>query len=295
MKRRGFTLIELLVVIAIIAILAAILFPVFAQAKLAAKKAADVSNLKNLALAAIMYTDDYDDNFALGDTCTGAFETWGGCPNNEFITWREEIYPYIKNGNQSGNNAGRNGTTNYEWGGIFATPAATQWGRSYEAEGTLFPVGDLWGWNWASNAAKIQSNPSTILRHPAQSWMLATQGINTDHWSGGANGLGYNGDPPGNGIIDATWGYNAANGSPDWPGADVDGNGNWDASVTPRYRYNGTLNAAFDDGHVKSVTKGTPILCQFLTLPEVGHDYAGNNITNVFTPTGRCANETQYE
>jgi len=37
-RRLGFTLIELLVVIAIIAILAAILFPVFAQAKLAAKK-----------------------------------------------------------------------------------------------------------------------------------------------------------------------------------------------------------------------------------------------------------------
>ena len=47
--QRAFTLIELLVVIAIIAILAAILFPVFAQAKLAAKKAADLSNMKNIA------------------------------------------------------------------------------------------------------------------------------------------------------------------------------------------------------------------------------------------------------
>jgi prepilin-type N-terminal cleavage/methylation domain-containing protein/prepilin-type processing-associated H-X9-DG protein len=61
--RKGFTLIELLVVIAIIAILAAILFPVFAQAKLAAKKAADLSNVKQVVLASLMYTNDYDDLF----------------------------------------------------------------------------------------------------------------------------------------------------------------------------------------------------------------------------------------
>jgi prepilin-type N-terminal cleavage/methylation domain-containing protein len=48
-QRRAFTLIELLVVIAIIAILAAILFPVFAQAKAAAKKTQDLSNVKNIS------------------------------------------------------------------------------------------------------------------------------------------------------------------------------------------------------------------------------------------------------
>jgi prepilin-type N-terminal cleavage/methylation domain-containing protein len=61
MNRRAFTLIELLVVIAIIAILAAILFPVFAQAKEAAKKTQCVSNTKQTALAAIMYATDFDD------------------------------------------------------------------------------------------------------------------------------------------------------------------------------------------------------------------------------------------
>jgi prepilin-type N-terminal cleavage/methylation domain-containing protein/prepilin-type processing-associated H-X9-DG protein len=59
--RNAFTLIELLVVIAIIAILAAILFPVFAQAKEAAKKTHCVSNTKQTALAALMYAGDYDD------------------------------------------------------------------------------------------------------------------------------------------------------------------------------------------------------------------------------------------
>lgn len=58
---RAFTLIELLVVIAIIAILAAILFPVFAQAKNAAKLAVCISNFKQIGLASELYRNDYDD------------------------------------------------------------------------------------------------------------------------------------------------------------------------------------------------------------------------------------------
>jgi len=65
MKKNAFTLIELLVVIAIIAILAAILFPVFAQAKLAAKKTMSLSNIKQVNLASILYQGDYDDTYAL--------------------------------------------------------------------------------------------------------------------------------------------------------------------------------------------------------------------------------------
>ena len=60
MTRRAFTLIELLVVIAIVAILAAILFPVFAQAKEAAKKTACLSNERQLGLAATEYMMDND-------------------------------------------------------------------------------------------------------------------------------------------------------------------------------------------------------------------------------------------
>ncbi|MDK3158545.1 prepilin-type N-terminal cleavage/methylation domain-containing protein, partial [Kamptonema cortianum] len=60
--RRAFTLIELLVVIAIIAILAAILFPVFAQAKLAAKQTSSLSSVKQLGTSQQIYMADYDDN-----------------------------------------------------------------------------------------------------------------------------------------------------------------------------------------------------------------------------------------
>lgn len=68
--KKAFTLIELLVVIAIIAILAAILFPVFAQAKLAAKKTVAISNQKQQGLSLLMYANDYDDMYPRQDGCT---------------------------------------------------------------------------------------------------------------------------------------------------------------------------------------------------------------------------------
>ncbi len=90
-RQRGFTLIELLVVIAIIAILAAILFPTFAQAKLAAKKIADLSNMKQLSTATFLYMNDYDDYFPANrlDPATPA--------NNFKWSSSQSLGPYIKN------------------------------------------------------------------------------------------------------------------------------------------------------------------------------------------------------
>lgn len=70
--KKGFTLIELLVVIAIIAILAAILFPVFAQARAKARQASCLSNVKQIALACLMYSDDYDETLPPGYIGTAA-------------------------------------------------------------------------------------------------------------------------------------------------------------------------------------------------------------------------------
>jgi len=121
MKSRGFTLIELLVVIAIIAILAAILFPVFAQAKVAAKKASDISNKKQLGLAFIIYLSDSDDTYPLGyrftPSAAGGSWRWNfsvstpiGWMGNTFPQgqeprmsedrnhWSNTILPYMKNG-----------------------------------------------------------------------------------------------------------------------------------------------------------------------------------------------------
>lgn len=95
-KNVGFTLIELLVVIAIIAILAAILFPVFAQAKVAAKKAVVTSNLKQLNLASIMYQADYDDNFG-PKLRIGYGPSQGGSDPQVAMSFDKLVQPYMKN------------------------------------------------------------------------------------------------------------------------------------------------------------------------------------------------------
>lgn len=88
MKQRAFTLIELLVVIAIIAILAAILFPVFAQAKLAAKKTTALSNIKQTGTGVMIYLADYDDRFPMGSGACWWTPLDGG--------WAYDTQPYIK-------------------------------------------------------------------------------------------------------------------------------------------------------------------------------------------------------
>lgn len=87
-KSRGFTLIELLVVIAIIAILAAILFPVFARARENARRSSCMSNVKQLALGILMYTQDYDEKLP---GIRKASDTPG-----LYVSWVTMIQPYAK-------------------------------------------------------------------------------------------------------------------------------------------------------------------------------------------------------
>ncbi|MEN6548124.1 MAG: DUF1559 domain-containing protein [Armatimonadia bacterium] len=106
--RRGFTLIELLVVIAIIAILAAILFPVFAKAREKARQSSCLSNLKQIGLGVLQYTQDYDERFPI--YWRDQIQTDASMPGAKFTTssgaagaggyktsWMDFVTPYIKN------------------------------------------------------------------------------------------------------------------------------------------------------------------------------------------------------
>jgi prepilin-type N-terminal cleavage/methylation domain-containing protein/prepilin-type processing-associated H-X9-DG protein len=95
-RLEGFTLIELLVVIAIIAILAAILFPVFARARENARRTSCLSNLQQIGLGLIQYTQDYDEKITLSwygpraDGLEDSNKTTGD------YKWMDAIYPYVK-------------------------------------------------------------------------------------------------------------------------------------------------------------------------------------------------------
>jgi prepilin-type N-terminal cleavage/methylation domain-containing protein/prepilin-type processing-associated H-X9-DG protein len=164
--RKGFTLIELLVVIAIIAILAAILFPVFAQAKAAAKKTVCLSNEKQIALGAIMYSNDYDDSMPLPETfkvnAPGVFATnywWYEVDTNYTTTPISSSYklgsgllqPYLKSSQ------------------IYGCPTAS--GQVPFHETSAGPQTGI-----ASNAW-LNVAPTSAFDAPASTIMLADQGV----------------------------------------------------------------------------------------------------------------------
>lgn len=103
MSKSGFTLIELLVVIAIIAILAAILFPVFAQAREKARAIACLSQAKQIALAAHMYSEDYDETWVVYSygvqSNDASIYSPGFGAGAALVDWEMLLQPYIKNRN----------------------------------------------------------------------------------------------------------------------------------------------------------------------------------------------------
>jgi prepilin-type N-terminal cleavage/methylation domain-containing protein/prepilin-type processing-associated H-X9-DG protein len=212
-RKRGFTLIELLVVIAIIAILAAILFPVFAQAREAARKTSCLSNLRQLGTGMLMYTQDYDEMFPLQFYLR---------PVSFSMLLGDLMNPYVKNYGVW--RCPSRGIVLDDFSNNAAAPTARLYRTNYGMNLSLFypsyPTGDYWNGTPGVSLASVQV--------PAQRIMLAD--------------IGYTADPrlPYNPQNDVYQGYFWL-----WPPDSC-------CNDWPSPRHQGRANIAFVDGHVKS-------------------------------------------
>jgi prepilin-type N-terminal cleavage/methylation domain-containing protein/prepilin-type processing-associated H-X9-DG protein len=155
MKRRGFTLIELLVVIAIIAILAAILFPVFAKAREKARQTSCLSNVKQIALSAMMYAQDYDEKFPLVYTDV-----------TNVPLWQDRLVPYIKNSQiwDCPSQSNRGLYSSYGWNEWMANYAMAQ----VASPADTIMLGDARGYNWHMTPPFVTGHPDPafpVARH----------------------------------------------------------------------------------------------------------------------------------
>lgn len=269
--QKAFTLIELLVVIAIIAILAAILFPVFAQAKVAAKTSVELSDLKQLTLAQIMYSGDYDDVFA------------PGADDSFSQSWASATEPYVKAGNMQANISTDSGSEvlyrspldgntkapfagGSYWAGVaisFGANATNIWGGSSAKQ-----IG-MYGTNTFGNPARSFSQ--TQVTQPAATVLLASK-YNKDAQAFGA-GIGVTSEWPSNLFVNMDWGVWGSDMDHAWAPGEIPNGNPFGSGSSWWWSYNnhsdqkypagasgavgvtstGKCNFAFADGHVKTM------------------------------------------
>ena len=204
MKRKGFTLIELLVVIAIIAILAAILFPVFAKAREKARQASCQSNLKEIALAELMYAGDNDERshgptqwntgLGAGRNCTGCFHLGeANYPYSDNRFWRP-VAPYLKN-QQIWFCPSIAAWRSYAWGRAGERRSMAQF--VHPAQTVMYADGDRWvaapaggdiSWiphNWSNvNTDRDCCGSMQLDRNPHFMGSIHNDGCNIAFWDG---------------------------------------------------------------------------------------------------------------
>ncbi len=228
-RRRAFTLIELLVVIAIIAILAAILFPVFARAKVAAKKTASISNLKQIGAALVMYVTDNE-----GYPQSSSPSSW-----NPRIRWPDRLYPYIKSEEIF---IAPNASLD-----IFGKPWAHNPARRYGGYGYNYQY--LGNSRSSANGLLPFTATDSLIEKPTETIAVAdSNGVRRDN--GSVSGGEYTVDPPlpssrGSGNASGYYGVGAECGSGN-PGPGVFG-----CRSTAAERHAGLVAVLFADTHAK--------------------------------------------
>ncbi len=255
-NKRGFTLIELLVVIAIIAILAAILFPVFATAREKARQTSCLSNLKQTALAVLMYAQDYDETYAKAEFVDQ--NNWGAWPANHYL-WSSVlcVQPYMKNrdifrcpNDPPGVDAGIASALGASRPPALQSLMVNAFNRDASGTNTAFGITAPQGLLTIGSTYGGVENATALaaVTRPADTCMLVEGLWDVNNWWCG-------GGQYANTEVDWCWGT-ASMVSADWlvtsivllPEVD------WNARLTHAWRkHSGSSNVAFADGHAKSL------------------------------------------
>ena len=253
--RRAFTLIELLVVIAIIAILAAILFPVFAQARGQARKAASLSNMKQQGLALLMYAQDYDERYI----CEWPFNNfWGQTGPTAFDgnhTFHPYLNPYIKNKDiWKAPGTGQEVVISQN---VFGTSDPCGWDSNLTGGYSMSYMMNETGWSDGQNYDRLNKFlgsglPESVITHPAEE-IIIIEAAGLAEWINNGYQIAYTTDGGTSTIPQPS----DPNQSLSWmqfynvPGAD------WGLAGFPQvepFRYAKGNNCDFFDGHVKFMT-----------------------------------------
>ena len=269
--KRAFTLIELLVVVAIIAILAAILFPVFAQAKEAAKKSVCVSNEKQIGLAILLYSNDFEDTAPLA-----AYPTdWPPTPSSDNITWYYLVDPYVKASfpQKSAQESTTQGTQNIwvdpEWsltnnkrgpwyGGSQYAPAAQSFStQSYVISEFISPYDGLTPYQPSDFSVFQQPAKSLTSLQSPSNVILVAESRGTGDWTTGNDTGVY-------GTTGLPW-DNASDGAGIWQYVDAG------SYVEGRSRHGGGSHYLLSDGHVKYFKAPNPNRQADNFTPTVSH------------------------
>jgi prepilin-type N-terminal cleavage/methylation domain-containing protein len=243
-RNRAFTLIELLVVIAIIAILAAILFPVFAQAKQAAKNTTAISNMKQIGTGLMMYAGDNDDLFPNRRYEVSVQQA----PGRMVLSWKHSAYPYIKSADlfrDPQNPASRYvddvsdpvlaAQDNFVPALPSIVPGTPVFQRGYAMQNTFWLAGN-WGGNGISNT--VVDEPAKVMQIIETTSVWVDYGVYIPFCNGSAASNAYGHCVDG----ETWWGPQVPR---VWPGAAPNyGGGKWDDK---------RFVATYFDGHAKSV------------------------------------------